>query len=438
MCRLDGKRASGASRDGFKPSYPDKSHYQGHADDQEHSAQVRIVDNTGSMSTTSRLAAVSAPDAPLEPEVDDQLQELEEISRDLETHTLAANTRRAYEKAWRGFASFCEDHGLDALPAHPETVRWYVAWMSTQTGPYGLPRFSVATIRQYLAGIADRHLREGSLDPTGHRGVSDLVRGLAKLRATRPERKRPLLLDDVLRIIAAMNHDTYPAGVSAARDTAALWLGFAGALRRSEVAALRLNSLELHPVDGIHVRVGRSKADQDNTGPDVVVLPHGSTPASCAPCALHRWIALLQVSSGTDSGAIRRATMQQLFAYQLDSHVCGAEAGIGLVSSVDLVSDAPLLRATYRNRRNARIHASGVTGDALHTMLLTRMSEAGMDPTPCGFHSLRSGHVTQARRNGASTEEIMRAGRWRRAETVNVYDREFNPAARNSVMRLGL
>ncbi|MEU9167902.1 hypothetical protein AB0D34_08910 [Streptomyces sp. NPDC048420] len=44
----------------------------------------------------------------------------------------------------------------------------------------------------------------------------------------------------------------------------------------------------------------------------------------------------------------------------------------------------------------------------------------------------------QVRRNGASTEEIMRAGRWRKPETVNVYDREFNPAARNSVMRLGL
>jgi hypothetical protein len=61
-----------------------------------------------------------------------------------------------------------------------------------------------------------------------------------------------------------------------------------------------------------------------------------------------------------------------------------------------------------------------------------------MDPSAYGFHSLRAGHVTQARRNGASTEEIMQGGRWRKAETVNVYDREFNPAARNSVMRPGL
>lgn len=60
-----------------------------------------------------------------------------------------------------------------------------------------------------------------------------------------------------------------------------------------------------------------------------------------------------------------------------------------------------------------------------------------MDASAYGFHSLRAGHIAQARRNGASTEEITRGDRWRKAETVNVYDREFNPAARNSVMRLG-
>ncbi|SIO86923.1 putative integrase [Nocardiopsis sp. JB363] len=130
--------------------------------------------------------------------------------------------------------------------------------------------------------------------------------------------------------------------------------------------------------------------------------------------------------------------MRLLLGYQIDEHVCGRDGGPGLVSSADLASPTPLLRATYRNRRLATIHGRGVTGDALHTMLRTRIAEAGMDPGTYGFHSLRAGHVTQARRNGASTEEIMRAGRWKKAETVDVYDREWNPAARNSVMRLGL
>lgn len=384
------------------------------------------------------LAAAAVPQAALEPAVDEELAELEQIAQGLDEHTLSAGTRRAYAKAWRSFEGFCLEHGLDPLPAHPETVRWYVAWMSVQHDEHGLPRFSPATVRQHLAGVADRHLAEGLLDPTGHRGVGSLVRGLAKLRAVRPVRKRPLLLDDVVRIIAAMEHDTYPAGVSATRDALALWLGFAGALRRSEVAALRLNSLELHPQDGVHVHVGASKADQEAALPDVVLLPFGSTPMTCGPCALHRWVALLRIHELDDPRARRRATMEQLYAYGLDEHVCGAGGGHGLISSSDLGSSQPLLRATYRNRRDARIHDRGVSGDALHAMLRTRMAEAGMAPAAYGFHSLRAGHVTQARRNGASTSEIMRAGRWQRAETVEVYDREWNPAERNSVTRLGL
>lgn len=396
------------------------------------------------------LRAVGTPQLPSAIDIDDveiqeELQELEAVSRTLEQHTHAASTRRAYGQAWRSFSTFCEEYGLSSLPAHPDTVRWYVAWLSTQHDEQGLPRYAVATIRQRLAGIADQHLRNGHLDPTGHRAVTDLLRGLAKLRATRPVRRRPLLLDDVQRIITRMEHDVYPAGVSAARDALALWLGFAGALRRSEAARLRMESVELHPEDGAILRVGASKADQANLEPDLVVLPFGRTPASCAPCALHRWVALVQVSErgSTHAGVMvganaRQELMHLLFSYQLEEHVCGATGAPGLITSADLTGPHPLLRATYRNQHSARIHPGGISGDALHAMLLTRMIEAGLDPTEYGFHSLRAGHVTQARRNGASTEEIMRAGRWRKAETVNVYDREYNPAARNSVQRLGL
>ncbi|WP_051215595.1 hypothetical protein [Granulicoccus phenolivorans] len=384
------------------------------------------------------LAAVAAPEPPPEPALGAELRELEEISLALEQHTLADSTRRAYAGAWRTFAAFCAEHRLEPLPAHPETVRWYVAWMSVQTDPDGLPRFSVATIRLHLAGLAERHLRDGFLDPTGHRAVSDLVRGLIKLRATRPRRMRPLLLDDLLRVIGAMEHDVYPAGISAARDTAALWLGFAGALRRSEVAALRLTSLQLHPHDGIHVHVGRSKADPGNALPDVVVLPTGSSPVTCAPCALHRWLALVRLTETHDPTGLRRAIMRQLFGYQLDHHVCGAGTAPGLISSADLTAGTPLLRATYRNRHSGRIHATGVSGDALHTMLQTRLAAAGIDPTGYGFHSLRSGFVTQARRNGADFRDVRRQTRHRTDLMVDAYDRDYVPLAGNAVTDLGL
>lgn len=373
-----------------------------------------------------------------DPDINEEIEELEAISRELASHTLAPNTLRAYAKAWRSFETFCMAHSLDTLPTHPESVRWYVAWMSAQVDDMGSARFATTTIRQHLAGIAERHLREGHLDPTGHRAVSDLIRGLAKMRAKRPVRKRPLLREDVVRIIAAMDYESYPDGVSSLRDAAALWLGFVGALRRSEAASLRANSLELHPLDGIHVHVGASKADQANVLPDLVVLPFGSEPETCAPCAVHRWVSLVVAAAKPTDETNRQVTIVDQLTDRRGEHVCGIDGSTGLISTGDLLSPAPLLRATYRNRHDARIHDGGVSGDALHTMLRRRMSEAGMDFHAYGFHSLRAGHVTQARRNGASTEEIMRAGRWQRAETVNIYDREHNPIARNSVTRLGL
>lgn len=390
------------------------------------------------MGSIPRLAAVTAPETAPGGEIHDELLELEDVSRDLETHTLSANTRRAYEKAWGSFTDFCDSYGLDALPAHPETVRWFVAWMSVQVDDQGRPRLALATIRQRLAGIAERHLRDGYLDPTGHRGVTGLVSGLSKLRAVRPERKRPLLLDDVARLVRGMDHQRYPAGVSAARDELALWLGFAGALRRSEAAALRLRDLELHADDGIHIHVGKSKADQDNTGPDVVVLPYGSSPGLCPVCAVHRWVRLLSFAEIGDERRRRQQMMRELFSYTAEVHVCGAENSTPLISGADLMSSAFLLRSTYRNRASCTIQPRGISGDALHTMLRVRLREIGVNPDRFGYHSLRAGHVTQARRNGATTEEIMRAGRWQKAETVNVYDREYNPATRNSVLRLGL
>ena len=65
---------------------------------------------------------------------------------------------------------------------------------------------------------------------------------------------------------------TWPAGVSARRDMALLLMGFAGAHRRSELVALTLEDVTLHSTDGLHVRLRRSKTDQEAHG-TVKALP---------------------------------------------------------------------------------------------------------------------------------------------------------------------
>jgi hypothetical protein len=68
--------------------------------------------------------------------------------------------------------------------------------------------------------------------------------------------------------------------VTATRDAFVLLTGFAGALRRCELAALILADLTWHPGDGPHVRIRASETDQDGAGA-TVVLPFGAHPGTC-------------------------------------------------------------------------------------------------------------------------------------------------------------
>lgn len=155
-----------------------------------------------------------------------------------------------------------------------------------------------------------------------------------------------------------------------------------------DTAALRLNSLELHPIEGIYVHVGESKANRDNVLPDIVVLPFRRTSSSCALCGTGSPMGLVAASTTEDARKRRRTIMRQLHRYQLDAHVFGVGGRARLISGANLASPAPLLRATYRNRRDVRIQEAGVSGDALHAMLHRRIEEAGMDPSASGFHRL--------------------------------------------------
>ena len=68
------------------------------------------------------------------------------------------------------------------------------------------------------------------------------------------------------------------------RDRALLALGFAGAFRRSELVALRVEDLVETP-DGLPVTIRPSKADQEGQGAEVAIL-RGCCPARLRPCSL--------------------------------------------------------------------------------------------------------------------------------------------------------
>ncbi len=92
---------------------------------------------------------------------------------------------------------------------------------------------------------------------------------------------RPLSVADPRQII---NLST-PAG---RRDTVVILLGFAGALRRSEVAALTLADHEPR-LDGLMLQVRRSKTDPAARG-QVVGIAHGQHPLTDPTAAPDAWL----------------------------------------------------------------------------------------------------------------------------------------------------
>jgi integrase len=83
--------------------------------------------------------------------------------------------------------------------------------------------------------------------------------------------------------------------VAGDRDRCLLLIGFAAALRRSELVGLDVGDIE-DTEDGLIVTITRSKSDQDGEGRQVGD-PYGGDPATCPIRSFRRWVAAIDASS---------------------------------------------------------------------------------------------------------------------------------------------
>ncbi|ANY10643.1 hypothetical protein AFB00_30010 (plasmid) [Pseudonocardia sp. HH130630-07] len=370
------------------------------------------------------------------------------------TAARAPRTRHAYAGDRAHFARWCAAAGLEALPAAVDTVRLYLADLEATRTPAGQAVYSPATMGRRLAAIAAAHHDAGHPSPTRDPAVGAVLTGIKRARAHTTHQMRPLLLDDLRTVLADMEFGTWPGGLIAARDAAALLIGLTGALRRSELAALTAADVTFHPVDGLHVHITRSKTDQTGRGA-TVVLPYGTRAGTCPPCAVLRWMQLLAAGPHGRPALMRTVLatpawpdLAHLFDHPDPTAAADTAAPIESVTADDpgqrplslrapvpaLVGDAPLLRAI---RRGGTLTDTSMTGDALHAMVRRRAEAAGL-PGPTGFHSLRAGFVTTARRNGADHRSVRRQTRHSSDAMVETYDRDHAPLLGNAVTRLGL
>jgi integrase len=230
----------------------------------------------------------------LPPDLASPLDALAETAKGYARASQSENTRRAYEADWRQFASWLRRKGLPESPADPAVVGLYLA--DCAKGPYpGAARASVATLERRLCGIAWRYRQHGKALDVRDGHIASVLAGIRRLHGRPPAQKAAIFADELLDMLASLDMD-----LRGIRDRAILALGFAGALRRSEIVGLDCGPDQSEDGAGwIEIQNGGVLLTiQGKTGWREVEIGRGSRPETCPVALLETWLRLGRVAHG--------------------------------------------------------------------------------------------------------------------------------------------
>ena len=236
----------------------------------------------------------------------------------------------------------------------------------------------MGTLTLYKSAINKMFTDAGKSSPTNHPLVRSTLKGLARLKG-KGCRRVEALREYHIRAMISQCDDTKIGR----RDAAIIAIGFAGALRRSEICALNVEDVEIldqtkEPCLRMFLTIRRSKTDQEGMGHKIPILD-GNT---IRP--VHRLQIWLN-SSGITSGPLFQSMKR-------GGHLQGKPLHH---------SDIPRLIKHYA----ARI---------------------GLDPKAVAGHSLRAGFVTSAAVHRARLDKIMAITRHTNPATVMQYIRDVD------------
>lgn len=291
------------------------------------------------------------------------------------------NTRRGYVTDLRQWVQWCDDNHVEALPARPADVRAHLVALA-QAGA------TTGTIGRRLSTLRTLHKLRGWPDPGADPSVSEVWRGIRNRHGRPPLQAKPLmppLLWDVLAACPttrpwAKASRPVEENLAGARDRALLLVGFVGALRRSELAALRVVDVVDHE-NGLVVKIHRSKTNQTGEHAELVVLPRATRQERCPVRAVTTWLDL---------------------------------------AGIERTDEGPLLRPVSKgNRALARPLSPG----GLNVLVQKAIERAGTSAQGYSAHSLRAGFVTWADLADVPVRAIMHQTRHRSAASVAGYVR---------------
>lgn len=196
----------------------------------------------------------------------------------------AAAQSAATQRAYAGDLKHFRAHG-GTIPATPQMVANYAAKFAGSS--------AIATIQRRLVGIHNAHIEQGLASPVMDRLVKRTMQGIRRSFGVAQRRVKALVKTDLLEMLVMVSQQK---PLKAARDRALLLIGFAGALRRSELVAIQCEDITAFD-GGSEILLRRSKTDQEGVG-RTVWIPHAKDAERCPVAALDQWLALSGIVRG--------------------------------------------------------------------------------------------------------------------------------------------
>lgn len=308
---------------------------------------------------------------------------LDDLGRGYDRAARSEATWRAYRSDCEDFAAWCESVGLVALPASEETLARYLTHL------VDLGR-RPSTLTRRLASISVAHQMAGYASPAQSYLVRERMAGIRRSLGVAQRQASPAMTPEIRKMVRAL-----PDGLHGRRDRLVILVGFAAALRRSELAALDVEDIRWVR-EGMEVTIRRSKTDQDAEGV-VVAVPYGSHTETCPVRALGAWLD----ATGLTEGALIRGVSKD------------ARLSIEL-RLLRRLSTEGVNRIIARAARRAGLDPNGVwTGHSLRAGLATSAAKAGVPD--------RIIMATTRHKSRASIERYVRAGkRWEQVAAASV------------------
>lgn len=256
----------------------------------------------------------------------------------------ASATKRAYASDLRHFLA----HG-GSVPCTPKRLAKYLA-DSANSG------LAVATLERRITAIHKAHADQKHASPAHSEIVRQVMQGIRRTLGTKQRQVKPLTKDDLLPALETIERVHMP--VRAARDRAILLIGFASAMRRSELVGVCMEHLTFS-LAGLQIELPVSKTDQERHG-RTIFIPRANG-SHCPVTALMCWLKTADIRTG---------------------HV-------------------------FRSvNRYGGIAKQGLTPQSVALIVKAAMAQTGADAQHFSGHSLRAGYCTSAAEQGQQSWQI--------------------------------